>query len=153
MGVHNIETYSTTEEVYELEDITVVFDFDGTRWSGKDTQHNVSEDIYWCTELIKDFWSKSDLNPVKEFYPDPCFCLLLGHTELAEAVDYLYNLQPLLALKPVRHSLKNVLHSSTNLHNNTTVMILYVWFKSPNSLYLLQSSLWDPVKHKKYANH
>lgn len=45
---------------------------DDTRGSGKHTQQNGSENIYWILtgELIKNFWSNSDLNSVKEFYPD-----------------------------------------------------------------------------------
>ena len=64
--------------MYELEDIVATFGHKDTRWykvkwKGYPLEwergHILVRD--GCTEMIKDFWSRSGLNPVKEFYPDP----------------------------------------------------------------------------------
>ena len=70
--------YDTTDEVYELEDIVATFGHKDTRWykvkwKGYPLEwergHILVRD--GCTEMIKDFWARSGLNPGKEFYPDP----------------------------------------------------------------------------------
>ena len=62
----------------ELEDIVATFGHKDTRWykvkwKGYPLEwergHILVRD--GCTEMIKDFWARSGLNPVKEFYPDP----------------------------------------------------------------------------------
>ena len=70
--------YGTTDETYVLEHISDVFGHDYARWflvkwKGHDEPewergHLLRRD--GCDEAIRDFWSRTGLNPSKKFYPD-----------------------------------------------------------------------------------
>ena len=71
--------YNTTDEVYEVEDIVGVFGSNTARWfkvKWKDyeepeweREHLLRRD--GCGELIRDFWTRSNLQPNARYYPDP----------------------------------------------------------------------------------
>ena len=70
--------YDTTQEIFEVEKIVGVFGHVENRWLQVkwkwhpepewERQHLIEWD--GCHKTIKEFWSKSGLNPCKQFYPD-----------------------------------------------------------------------------------
>ena len=71
--------YNTTEEYYELEDITRVFGSKESRWfeikwTGYPEPEWERENLLLrdgCQDEIRDFWSRTGLQPSKEYYPTP----------------------------------------------------------------------------------
>ena len=82
MRIHKTKcmyAYSTTDEIFEVEEIVGVFGHRANRWflikwAGYDEPewergHLLTKD--GCNDAIRDFWLKSGLSPCAEFYADP----------------------------------------------------------------------------------
>ena len=71
--------YDTTDEIFDLEEATAVFGHKDARWfrlkrAGYDKEEWEREHLLTrdgCTDSIRNFWSRSGLNPTQEFYEDP----------------------------------------------------------------------------------
>ena len=73
-----IHDYNTSDEVFELEDITCVFGLRNGRWFQVISVGHEKED--WerehllvrddCTDSIRNFWSRTGLDPTQDFYKD-----------------------------------------------------------------------------------
>jgi hypothetical protein len=71
--------YATTEESFPVEKIVAVFGKKSSRWykvkyEGYDEPEWNREHLLLldnCHDSISDFWAETELNPAKEYYPDP----------------------------------------------------------------------------------
>ena len=82
MQIHRascIHNYDTTEEVFVFEKIVVVFGYKEARWylvkcqgyeePEWEREHLLKRDK--CHDAIRSFWATSQLQPTKDYYPDP----------------------------------------------------------------------------------
>ena len=71
--------YGTTDEVFEVEDIVDVFGSNNARWFKVkwrdyeepewEREHLLRRD--GCGEIIREFWTRTNLQPNAQYYPDP----------------------------------------------------------------------------------